>query len=203
MEFFPARLPGSIKRSPVFQQQAFQEGTSMPVPDISYPPRVPPQHFQHFRPILPVPPLPPLMPQQVLMPNFTPTQMGKSLDPREHGHNMQQAGAPQTTVHKEGDPHNASEVAHEVEPPPHDDQALKPQDKWEVQPRRPREPTEVEKRRAMERALEFWTPNPHVISLLKPSQVYNGFSIVSLHGLSDNSSSMMMLVWMSKLKFCT
>lgn len=174
----------SINRNPLFQQQAFQGATmpvAIPVPDISYPPIVQPQHFPHFRPILPVPPVPPLMPQQVLMPNFTPTQIGGSLDPRGHGHNIQQVGSPQTTVHQEREPHKVlvpSELAHEVEP--HDEQALRPQDKWEVQPRRAREPTEVEKRRAMERALEFWTPNPHVISCLKPSQVYNGFSIVSL-----------------------
>lgn len=178
---------GSINRSPLFQQQVFQEGASMPaapsVPDISYPPGVRPQHFPHFRHILPVPPVPPLMPQQVLMPNFTPTQMGGSVNPRGRDHNLQQEGAPHA-LHQERDPREVfvpTELTHEVNPPSHEEQALRPQDKWEVQPRRRREPTEAEKRRATERALEFWTPNPHVISLLKPSQVYNGFSIVSLN----------------------
>lgn len=191
-EAFPERVaPERSSRIAFFKQHAFQ-GAPIPVPDISYPPS-----FPNFRPILPVPPVPPLMPQQVLMPNFTPTQMGGNLDPRAHNmqhvdprahnmqqvdpraQNMQQASARQP-LHQKRDPAKASlpsEVAHEAEPPPHDEQVLRPQDKWEVQPRRAREPTDIEKRRAMDRALEFWTPNPHVISLLKPSQVYNGFSI--------------------------
>lgn len=52
-------------------------------------------------------------------------------------------------------------------------------ERWEIKPRRPRAPTEAEKQRALDEAFEFWTPNPHVMVSLKPSQVYAGFSLVS------------------------
>ncbi|KAG0625023.1 hypothetical protein M758_2G021900 [Ceratodon purpureus] len=50
-------------------------------------------------------------------------------------------------------------------------------DRWEIKPRRPRPPTDAERQRAMDEAYEFWTPNPHVMVALKPSQVYAGFSL--------------------------
>lgn len=61
---------------------------------------------------------------------------------------------------------------------------LRPQDIWEVQPRRPRQPTEVEKQRAAERARRFESTNPFLVATMRPSQVYNGFSIVSLSFLN-------------------
>jgi len=55
----------------------------------------------------------------------------------------------------------------------------RPRERWEIKPRRPRPPTDAERQRAMDEAYEFWTPNPHVMVALKPSQVYAGFSLVS------------------------
>lgn len=57
----------------------------------------------------------------------------------------------------------------------------RPRERWEIKPRRPRPPTDAERQRAMDEAYEFWTPNPHVMVALKPSQVYAGFSLVSMN----------------------
>lgn len=57
----------------------------------------------------------------------------------------------------------------------------RPRERWEIKPRRPRPPTDAERQRAMDEAYEFWTPNPHVMVVLKPSQVYAGFSLVSVY----------------------
>lgn len=57
----------------------------------------------------------------------------------------------------------------------------RPRERWEIKPRRPRPPTDAERQRAMDEAYEFWTPNPHVMVALKPSQVYAGFSLVNIN----------------------
>jgi hypothetical protein len=98
--------------------------------------------------------------------------------------NLQQVQPLQTSLHHEGH--------HEVPLPlglPKEVEFLGPineqpparsRERWEIKPRRPRPPTDAERQRAMDEAYEFWTPNPHVMVALKPSQVYAGFSLVSM-----------------------
>lgn len=72
----------------------------------------------------------------------------------------------------------------------------RPRERWEIKPRRPRPPTDAERQRAMDEAYEFWTPNPHVMVSLKPSQVYAGFSLVSMDfTLSVWDYLLLSLIW--------
>ena len=98
--------------------------------------------------------------------------------------NLQQVQPSQTSLHDEG--HHGVLVPpglpKEVEfPRPIEEQPpARSRERWEIKPRRPRPPTDAERQRAMDEAYEFWTPNPHVMVALKPSQVYAGFSLVSI-----------------------
>lgn len=106
--------------------------------------------------------------------------------------NTQHVQPPQTSLHDEchhgvpvptGLPKEVEFPGPITEQPP-----ARSRERWEIKPRRPRPPTDAERQRAMDEAYEFWTPNPHVMVALKPSQVYAGFSLVSL-------SFMLNFVW--------
>jgi hypothetical protein len=106
---------------------------------------------------------------------------------------LQHMGPPQAP-HQEDDPHGVPVppgLPKEVEfpKPVKEETPVRPRERWEIKPRRPRPPTDAERQRAMDKAIEFWTPNPHVMVALKPSQVYAGFSLVSVDPANINTNS--------------